>query len=540
MYAATNFPARARATTFSPGSRHYFFERGAGVRTSAGGAPTELTKTARSKPSSSPAARSGGVKKLEASYNIVTANEEEIRRANPKSTADLLKISPGMWPESTRRPDRRQHRDRGLPGRRRRAVLHDAADGLAAVRHADAVVLRDDQHLPARRHRALGGDPAGRTVGGVRRRADGRDRQLPAEDRHRDSGGQLRASRTATKISCASTDSAGFPLGEDWYGSVGGFWRTSDGVRDPQFKADEGGQLTATLKHESDSGQAHVLCALPRRQEPVHHADPGDPDAARDNFSEYPGFDPLTSTYNSNAIRHVRLDGYPGGGTNADLANGRGAQMFFLGAQLRPRVRQRLVDQRQAALQQRRRRHQRVVLGQQSRDAERRAVHDIRRDLGGFELPAGSATATFVGGGAVARRPERDPPGLVVHPQGAREPQQRFAPEQGAVRRQHADRRPVPRLLHDGRRVGARQPDVDDQRAERAADHRELSSMAARHVPADRRAGLSRQRRLQHHASAATRSTGRSIYRTRGASTSGCWTPRCATRTRTPPTASAT
>ena len=41
------------------------------------------------------------MKKLEASYNIVTATEEEIRRANPKSTADLLKISPGMWPEST-------------------------------------------------------------------------------------------------------------------------------------------------------------------------------------------------------------------------------------------------------------------------------------------------------------------------------------------------------------------------------------------------------------------------------------------------------
>jgi hypothetical protein len=35
-------------------------------------------------------ASAGGVKKLEASYNIVTANEAEIRRANPKSTADLL------------------------------------------------------------------------------------------------------------------------------------------------------------------------------------------------------------------------------------------------------------------------------------------------------------------------------------------------------------------------------------------------------------------------------------------------------------------
>src|ERR1044072_4162167 len=43
----------------------------------------------------------GGVKKIEASYNIVTANAEQIKQANPKSTADLLKISAGMWPEST-------------------------------------------------------------------------------------------------------------------------------------------------------------------------------------------------------------------------------------------------------------------------------------------------------------------------------------------------------------------------------------------------------------------------------------------------------
>ena len=46
-------------------------------------------------------ATAGGVRKLEASFNIVTANAEQIKQANPKSTADLLKISPGMWPEST-------------------------------------------------------------------------------------------------------------------------------------------------------------------------------------------------------------------------------------------------------------------------------------------------------------------------------------------------------------------------------------------------------------------------------------------------------
>src|SRR5699024_10126565 len=42
----------------------------------------------------------------------------------------------------------------------------------------------------------------------------------------------------------------GFPIGgadSQWFGSIGGFWRKSDGVRDPQFPADKGGQLTATL-----------------------------------------------------------------------------------------------------------------------------------------------------------------------------------------------------------------------------------------------------------------------------------------------------
>ena len=157
----------------------------------------------------------------------------------------------------------------------------------------------------------------------------------------------------------------GFPLGEGWYGSVGGFWRVSDGVRDPQFTADDGGQLTATLKHEADAGDlmlyARYLDDKNQFITPIPVIQNG-----TDSFSAYPGFDPLTATYNSKAIQHVRLDGYPNGGTNADLAEGRGAQMLFVGAELRPRVRQRLVDHQQVPRQRRRRRYQRAVLRQQS------------------------------------------------------------------------------------------------------------------------------------------------------------------------------
>ena len=46
-------------------------------------------------------ASAAAVKKLDASYNIVAVDAEQIKEANPKSTADILKVSPGIWPESS-------------------------------------------------------------------------------------------------------------------------------------------------------------------------------------------------------------------------------------------------------------------------------------------------------------------------------------------------------------------------------------------------------------------------------------------------------
>src|SRR5512141_1075670 len=46
-------------------------------------------------------ATSAGVRKIDASYSITAADLEQIKLSNPKSTADVLKISPGLWPESS-------------------------------------------------------------------------------------------------------------------------------------------------------------------------------------------------------------------------------------------------------------------------------------------------------------------------------------------------------------------------------------------------------------------------------------------------------
>lgn len=43
----------------------------------------------------------GGIKKIDAAYSVTSMTAEQIREANPKNSADLLKASPGVFAESS-------------------------------------------------------------------------------------------------------------------------------------------------------------------------------------------------------------------------------------------------------------------------------------------------------------------------------------------------------------------------------------------------------------------------------------------------------
>jgi hypothetical protein len=273
---------------------------------------------------------SGGVKKLEASYNIVTANEDEIRNSNPKSTADLLKISPGMWPESTGGQTGANIEIAGFPGGGdapyfTTQLMGSPLYGMPTLSFFETTsIFRLDDTI--RSVEILQGGPSVVFAGGQ----IGATANYLLKTGSEEPSGSLGV--TLGDENLYRLDGFyGFKISEGWYGSVGGFYRVSDGVRDPEFKADEGGQLTATLKRESDQGDlilyARYLDDKNQFITPIPMIQTG-----TDSFHEYPGFDPLTATYYSKELQHVRLDGYPNGGTNADLADGRGAQMIFLGA----------------------------------------------------------------------------------------------------------------------------------------------------------------------------------------------------------------
>ncbi|MFC5581950.1 TonB-dependent receptor [Rhodanobacter terrae] len=349
-----------------------------------------------------------GVKKIDASYTLTTASAEQIKQANPKSTADLLKIAPGLWPESTGGQTGANIEIAGFPGGgdapfNTVQLMGSALYGMPTLSFFEQTsIFRLDDTIE--RVEILQGGPsvvfADGQIGATENFILKQGTEVPSG-----SIGVTYGSENLKRVD----GFYGFQLAPNWYSSVGGFYRDSKGVRDPQFPADKGGQFTATLTHDSDNGTMTLYArALNDKNQfitPIPLIQNG-----TDKFSAYPGFDPLTGTYNSKYIQHVFLAGYPGGGTHADLANGRGAKMNFFGGNFDYDLGswtisdKFLIDAGDVDTN--------ALFSGSNPASLNDELYNTPTGQGGFALPAGSATATYAGpggGGAV------DPNQSVIH-----------------------------------------------------------------------------------------------------------------------------
>jgi outer membrane receptor for Fe3+-dicitrate len=270
-----------------------------------------------------------GVKKLDASYNIVTANREQIREANPISVADLLKISPGIWPESTGGQTGANIEIAGFPGGGDAPFFTNMINGspiygMPSLSFMESSSLFRLDDTIQRVEIVQGGPGAVFGPGQMGATANFILRQGTATP-----SGDI--GLTYGDEGLWRLDGFyGFKIADGWYASIGGFYRTSDGVRDPQFKADQGGQLTATLSHDWDNG-SFMLWARKLNDKNQFITPIPMIEGSGDQFSSYPGFDPLTDTYYSRAIQHVQVPNALGYLENANLANGRGGNLNYFG-----------------------------------------------------------------------------------------------------------------------------------------------------------------------------------------------------------------
>ncbi len=283
----------------------------------------------------------GGIKKIDASYSINTASYEQIKEKNPISTADLLKMSPGVFPESSGGQTGANIEVAGFPGGGDAPYVAIQLNGSPLYPQstlsfmANASMFRLDDTID--RVETVQGGPAvlygsgqpGLTANFILKQGT----EVPSGDI-----GLTYGSEGKERVD----GFVGFPLGHNsqWYGSIGGFWRKSDGVRDPQFPADDGGQLTATLAHDLDNGTI-MFYARTLKDHNQFVTDTPIYNRSRGQFSAYPGFSPLTGTFGSNADRYATIETTPcftsgctPGGLRNDLAKGRGADLRMYGGNL--------------------------------------------------------------------------------------------------------------------------------------------------------------------------------------------------------------
>jgi len=273
-----------------------------------------------------------GVKKLDASYNIVSASLDEIKNSNPTSVADIFKLSPGIWPESSGGQTGANIDVAGFPnGGGDSPYFTTMINGSPLYGSADLSFMDSSSLLrlddTVERVEIVQGGPsaifssgqAGATANFILR---------TGSDKTSGSLGVTYGSEGSERVDAFLSGK----IIDGWYGSIGGFYRVSDGVRDPQYPSDIGGQLTGTLKHDLDGGSV-MFWYRNLSDKNQWYAD--FPYIEVNGKAEpYPGFNQLNSTYNSKQLQNFQIPSPGGGFWNDDISNGRGAQLQYFGSNL--------------------------------------------------------------------------------------------------------------------------------------------------------------------------------------------------------------
>src|SRR3984957_19248605 len=273
-----------------------------------------------------------GVKKLDASYNIVSLSLDDIKNSNPASVADIFKLSPGIWPEASGGQTGVNIDGAGFPnGGGDSPYFTTMINGSPLYGSADLSFLDSSSLLrfddTVERVEIVKGGPKAIFSSGQ--------------------GGST-ANFILRTGSDKTTGSVGFTYGSEgeervdafisgkiidgWYGSIGGFYRVSDGVRDPQYPSDIGGQLTATLKHDLDGGSLMFWYRILSDKNQWYADFPYI--EVNGKAEPYPGFNQLNSTYNSKQLQNFQIPCPSGNFCNDDISNGRGAQLNYFGSNL--------------------------------------------------------------------------------------------------------------------------------------------------------------------------------------------------------------
>lgn len=282
-------------------------------------------------------AGAGGVKKIDASYSITTASQQEILDAAPSSTADLLKIVPGVWAESSGGSTGANIYVRGFPGTGDAPYVTMELDGSPLYPSPtlsfleNSTLFRIDDTI--QRVEVLRGGPSpifsngqpGITVNFIQKTG--------METPEGEGSGRV---TFGTDSFYRFDGYYGGQVSDNWYMSVGGFYRSGDGVHDSQYPVNDGGQVSATLTRAMDAGTLTFYGRHLDDRNAFFTAMPLIAEGGGD-VGRFPGFDAGSDTLYGNDLRLLNFQVSPGsepGTIRRDVADGRGADVDLFGSTL--------------------------------------------------------------------------------------------------------------------------------------------------------------------------------------------------------------
>ncbi|MCX2832622.1 TonB-dependent receptor [Microbulbifer thermotolerans] len=195
------------------------------------------------------------IRKLDASFSITTLNDDEIAKVSPTSTADLMKSIPGLWVESSGGVSGANIDVRGFPGGSDAPFVTVSLNGLP-VYPAPTLSFLENSSLfrideTIQRVEGLRGGPNPVYSNGQ----PGLTTNFILKEGTEQTEGRLKYSTSDYDLQRADALLTG-KLSDDVYYMIGGYVSSSPGVRDADFSAEEGHQLTVHLTAELDNGKA--------------------------------------------------------------------------------------------------------------------------------------------------------------------------------------------------------------------------------------------------------------------------------------------
>jgi outer membrane receptor protein involved in Fe transport len=256
---------------------------------------------------------------FEATVSVSTFDASDIAESAPLTIADLFAQVPGVWAETSGGQAASNVFIRGIPAPGQFLFSKIHVDGLPVFEEHGIGFLTPDglyrNDLTTERLEAVRGGSssvfASNAPGGIFNYITKKGTDTPEGGLKFEWGdfGHFRV----------DGNYAG-PIADDTTIAVGGFYRVADGVRDPGFRGDEGGQIRGSITQQLDRGELTVSASYIDDRNLFLLAIPLGLDADGD-LTDIPGLDANTGTLVSDDIRSTTLL-FPTGPQEFDLSDG--------------------------------------------------------------------------------------------------------------------------------------------------------------------------------------------------------------------------